>query len=119
MNLDELIQAYETDVAYPEVSGMENLEMLMTRSEIERHTAHMSAAQRQRIQTADQCLLQQAESFFSSIVKVADLKSWREDEHVPTTHWWWYLDVIVTLPVTISNGTLSFQCEAERSPASP
>jgi hypothetical protein len=119
MNLDELIQAYEIDVAYPEVSGMEHLEMLMTRSKIERRAAHMSAAQRERVQTADQSLLQQAESFFSSIAEVADLKSWREDEHVHHTHWWWYLDVIVTLPVNINNRTLSFQCEAERSPASP
>ncbi len=36
MRYDKLIRAYETDVQDPEVSGMEHLDMLMTRSEIAR-----------------------------------------------------------------------------------
>ena len=115
MNLDKLIHAYESDIAYPEVSGMEHLEMLMTRSDIARYADHLSAAQRQRVRAADQCLLRHAETFFSHIVEVADLKSWRQDEQVPNTHWWWYLDVIVTLPVDIEG--VSPECEPERSPA--
>jgi hypothetical protein len=34
MSYKELIAAYEADVQFPNVSGMEQLDMLMTRSEI-------------------------------------------------------------------------------------
>ena len=34
MSHKELIAAYEVDVQFPDVSGMEHLDMLMTRSEL-------------------------------------------------------------------------------------
>lgn len=97
MNYKELIAAYETDVQFPDVSGMEHLDMLMARSEIAKHEPHLSDEERQRLLRADQSLLRQAQSFYQSIQEIADLASWRRDENVPTTHWWWYLDVIMQM----------------------
>jgi hypothetical protein len=95
---EELIAAYEVDVRFPDVSGMEHLEMLLTRSEIAKGEAHLTAEQRLRLAEADKVLLQQAKAFSQAINKIADLEAWRLDENVPVTHWWWYLDVLAHIP---------------------
>jgi len=99
MSYDKLIRVYETDVQDPEVSGMEHLDMLMTRSEIARCEVHLSDVERERVQEADKVLLAHAREFYEAIRKIADLASWRRAENIPTAHWWWYLDVIVELPL--------------------
>jgi hypothetical protein len=97
MDYKALLAAYEMDVQFADVSGMEHLDMLMTRSEIARQSLHLSDTERQRLLNADQLLLKQAPQFYQSIRDIADLASWRRDEGVPTTHWWWYLDVITQM----------------------
>jgi len=97
MNYKKLLEAYETDVQFADVSGMEHLDMLMTRSEIARHERHLSDEERQRLLNADKLLRQQAYLFYQSIQEIADLASWRRGEDVPATHWWWYLDVIAQM----------------------
>lgn len=98
MNYKELLAAYETDVEFPDVSGMEHLDMLMTRSKIAKHEPHLSDEERERLLKADRLLLEHAEQFHQAIRQIADLASWRRDETVPETHWWWYLDVIIQMP---------------------
>jgi hypothetical protein len=95
---DKLIAAYEVDVRFPDVSGMEHLDMLLTRSEIAKGEHGLTAEQRTRLAEADKVLLQQARRFYQAIRKVADLDAWRRDENVPPAHWWWYLDVLAQLP---------------------
>jgi len=119
MKYRELIAAYEIDVQFPDVSGMEQLDMLMTRSEIARNELHLSDEDRQRVLNADQLLLRQAKQFSAAIRSIADLASWRRDESVPATHWWWYLDVIAQLPIrmegfidpTVSSGAVPHRHE--------
>ncbi len=105
MNYEELVTAYETDVQFPEVSGMEHLDMLMTRSEIARIEPHLSAALRERVLQADKQLLSRARQFYDAIQTIADLASWRRSELTPITHWWWYLDVLAHLPVSLDTAT--------------
>ena len=111
----ELIAAYEADVQFPKVSGMEHLDMLITRSEISRNELHLSDEERERVVNADKVLLQNARQFYESIQAIADLASWRRDENVPPTHWWWYLDVIVKLPMPLEMPTKSSQHSADLS----
>lgn len=106
MNYDELVTAYETDVRFPEVSGMEHLDMLMTRSEIASVEPHLSAALRERVLQADKQLMSRARQFYGAIQAIADLASWRRSEFTPITHWWWYLDVLAQLPVSPDTTTL-------------
>jgi hypothetical protein len=94
----KLIAAYEVDVRFPDVSGMEHLDMLLTRSEIAGYESHLTDEQRVRLAEADKILLQQAQRFYQAIQRIADLETWRRDESVPITHWWWYLDVLAQLP---------------------
>ena len=95
---EQLISAYEVDVRFPDVSGMEHLDMLLTRSEIARCESELTAGQRARLAEADKALLRQVKHFYQAIQKVADLESWRHDENAPTSHWWWYLDVLAQVP---------------------
>ncbi len=97
MNYKKLLEAYEVDVQFPDVDGMEHLDMLMTRSEIAKYESHLSNEERQRLLNADRLLKRQAHLFYRSIQEIADLASWRRDEKAPTTHWWWYLDVITQM----------------------
>ncbi len=55
MSHKELITAYEADVQFPDVSGMEHLDMLMTRSEIAQNAPHLSDEERMRVLNADRC----------------------------------------------------------------
>jgi len=97
MSYKELLAAYEADVQFPDANGMEQLDMLMTRSEIAKHESHLSDDERQRLLQADKLLRQKVHLFYKSIRDIADLASWRRDEDVPATHWWWYLDVITQM----------------------
>ncbi|MFN8492756.1 MAG: hypothetical protein U0350_34455 [Caldilineaceae bacterium] len=105
-NLNALISAYETDVQYPDVSGMEHLDMLVTRSVLAENTQRLTPAQQARLAMADQALLQQARLFYAAIQRIADLVAWRTQEQIPSAHWWWYLDVLAQLPEQ-PNGALS------------
>jgi len=106
MNYDELVTAYETDVRFPEISGMEHLDMLLTRSEIARIEPHLSAVLRDRVLQADRRLMSHARQFYDAIQAIADLASWRRSEFTPITHWWWYLDVLAHLPVSLDVASL-------------
>lgn len=97
--IEKSLAAYETDVDFPDVSGMEHLQMLMTRSELHRDQDQLTPEQRTRLANADKSLLQQAHLFYRAIQAIADLARWRETEPgVTPEHWWWYLDVLAQLP---------------------
>ncbi len=106
MHYNELVTVYETDVRFPEVSGMEHLDMLMMRSEIASIEPHLPAALRERVLQADRQLMRRARQFYDAIQAIADLASWRRSEFTPITHWWWYLDVLAHLPVSLDAVTL-------------
>ncbi len=97
-DLEKLLTAYEIDVRFPDVSGLEHLDMLRLRSELATFIADLSPEQSMRLQEADKVLLRQRSAFARSIQKIADLADWRRQEKIPSTHWWWYLDVVKELP---------------------
>jgi hypothetical protein len=97
-NFDNLIAAYEIDVRFPDVSGMEHLEMLLTRSRIAQVEATLTVEQCRRVQAADCELVRQAARFYAAIRRIADLAAWRARENASPREWWWYLDVLAHLP---------------------
>jgi hypothetical protein len=84
---------------------MEHLNLLQIRSKLASLASELSATQHERLQRADQKLLAGANEFLSAIQQIADLSSWRTQEQVPPSHWWWYLDVIANLPMPNLAGT--------------
>lgn len=100
--IDHLLEAYEIGVEDPEISGMEHLDMLLTRSKLAKVVDDLTPSQKARLTRADQELTRQAEQFYAAISRIANLKSWRDDEDAPPSHWWWYLDVLVEAPVQVA-----------------
>ena len=88
---EDLIVAYETDVDFPDVSGMEHLDMLINRSEIARGEACLTDKQKVRLSVADKKLLQKAHQFYNAIRSVADVAAWRRTHNISPEEWWWYL----------------------------
>ena len=89
---------YETDVRFPDVSGMEHMDMLLTRSQIDVNKANLTSEQLIRLLDADEVLYHNAERFYQAIVAVADLAEWRNQSAVSPEEWWWYLDVLTSIP---------------------
>lgn len=94
MKYDNILNDYEEDVEFPDVSGMEHLDMLLTRSEIAAVEQELTETQKQRLCRADYRLLTHAQQFYDAVEKIANLDEWRSLHNVPSAHWWWYLDVI-------------------------
>ncbi len=102
--IESLLTEYETDVHFPDVSGMEHLDMLLTRSRLAEHKEEMDVEQLARLSDADQLLLRQAEQFNHAITAVGDLVEWRASVDASPDHWWWYLDVLTSVPEYLPAG---------------
>ncbi len=97
--VEERLSAYEVDVEFPDVSGLEHLQMLMTRSELHDAGHLLTTDQQTRLANADKKLLQHVRKYNDAIQSIADLTHWRESTAgVTPEHWWWYLDVLAQLP---------------------
>jgi hypothetical protein len=98
--INDLLTAYEVDVRFPDVSGMEHLDMLLVRSELAKaeHGSALTVEQTRRLAEADRILAGQAGRFYQAIRRIADLESWRQQEGSPPQEWWWYLDVLAQVP---------------------
>lgn len=101
--INDLLTAYEVDVRFPDVSGMEHLDMLLVRSELARaKRGHLlTVEQTRRLAEADRILASQAGRFYQAIRRIADLEAWRRQEGAPPEEWWWYLDVLAQAPAAV------------------
>jgi hypothetical protein len=97
-DLELLLTHYETDVRFPDVNGMEHLDMLLTRSQIAAHKGELTPEQHARLLDADQRLIHNADQFYKAISAVADLAEWRSESATSPEAWWWYLDVLASVP---------------------
>lgn len=102
--INDLLTAYEVDVRFPDVSGIEHLDMLLTRSALAQadDDYRLSAEQHIRLAEADRILASQAGRFYQAIRRIADLEAWRRQEGAPPEQWWWYLDVLAQAPAVAS-----------------
>ena len=110
--VEEKLSAYEVDVDFPEVSGMEHLQMLLARSELHRAGRLLDSEQKARLARTDRKLVQRARSFFEAIQAIANLTSWRERAGgVTPEHWWRYLDVLAQLPAGTATADVNALCQ--------
>ena len=73
MKHNDLIHEYEVDVEFPDVSGIEHLDMFLTRSEIAAIEHELTEEQRQRLYHADQLLIEQAQQFYEAIQQILNV----------------------------------------------
>jgi hypothetical protein len=93
-----LLEHYQIDVEYPNVSGAEHLQMLQLRDALARQESSLDFQERQALAAADQRLLEQAAEFYAELSRFIDLAQYRREQQVDSSQWWWYLDVLVQLP---------------------
>ena len=96
--MNSLLEQYRVDVDYPEVSGIEHLQMLETRSKLFAVELQLSATERRILLAADRKLAMQALGFLSELERFVNLADERRQRKVVAEEWWWYLDVLVQIP---------------------
>jgi len=96
--VNELLQAYVVDTQYPDVSGIEHLQMLRRRSELANLEYTLSPEEHRQLAEADARLVAHAAEFLAELSRFVDLAAERQRLGIPPAHWWWYLDVLVQVP---------------------
>ena len=90
---------YLIDVETPGASGIEHLDMLQRRSELAEIEPQLTPSERQALSTADYLLLQYATEFLAEISEITDLAEERRQRAPSVSEWWWYLDVLIHVPI--------------------
>lgn len=90
--LESLVTSFRADTEDADVSGMEHLQMLFVRDEIEERRGELSLEQIALVDEADRRLRDQAPIFVRALLRVVPLDELRRGRAVPPSRWWWYLD---------------------------
>lgn len=98
--MNNLLNIYNISLDYPEVSGAEQLELLMIRDQIAELETQLSAKEKQILSEADQKLIKNAKIIEQEISQFINLPNYRKKENIPPQKWWWYLDVLSHLPTS-------------------
>ncbi len=81
---------------HPDVSGFEALELLDVRSRMASREPLLDESEKAHLEDLDRRLLQMSEFWLERISEVADLAEMRRRSHILPSHWWWYLDEIIS-----------------------
>jgi hypothetical protein len=103
--MNELLQSYVVDTQFPDVSGIEHIQMLRRRSELAELERALSRQERRQLAEADARLAAHANQFLIEIARFVDLAQERARIQVSPSHWWWYLDVLVYAPCLPADGS--------------
>lgn len=96
--MNDLLERYTVAVEHPGVSGFEHLEMLMVRDKLAEQETRLRPEEQAQLETADRRLIAQAADFHAELSRITGLEYERRQRGVPSSHWWWYLDVLAHLP---------------------
>lgn len=108
----QLLNNYTIAVNYPESSGFEHLEMLQIRDELALIEHELNELEKDKLSLADQLLIKNAKQFYGELSGIINLKQKRESEQIISTSWWWYLDVLASLPQLFVSKENNHQQEA-------
>lgn len=101
--LERLVRKYYGHVADLEGSGVEAFDLLFVRDQIQailnKSTPDQEISDKLYEQVYQLDLLLWAEkATFLTVVGVPELRHARQQQQSPRSHWWWYLDSLVTEP---------------------
>lgn len=102
MENGKLIHNYGLDVADFEVSAFESVNMLHTRSALEKVINELSNQEKIELYTYDMILIRNASKMVEHIKEVYDFNMSTE----PLSEWWWHLD-------KVANGEITFHLNAD------
>jgi hypothetical protein len=98
--MNKLLEQYVVDVDFPNVSGIEHLNMLEIRTQLTALESTLSSEEREALAMADHKLAGRADQFFAELSRFINLADERRTRGVHSDWWWWYLDVLAKAPVT-------------------
>lgn len=98
--MNNLLKHYCICVEFPDVSGMEHLEMLQVRDRINEIESQLTTDEKTLLAKADRQLIEKAKDFFQELSRVVNLAERRENQAISPARWWWYLDVLASLPIS-------------------
>lgn len=96
--MNRLLENYQVDVDFPDVSGIEHWQMLKTRSELAKMEQQLTPSERRVLAEADRKLALDADRFFAELSRFVDLTEERQRRKPGPHEWWWYLDILVQVP---------------------
>ncbi len=95
-----LVNQYATSVRHPDVSGFEILDLLRLRSRLAELETELAPADRAALEAADATFLSNAPILYRHLSEVAALEEFRRGARVRPSHWWWYLDTLLRVPIS-------------------
>jgi hypothetical protein len=96
--MNRFLAHYCVDVQHPEVSGAEHLDMLQVRDQLAGLEPTLTAEEQAALGAADRVLAEQAHLFHQELQRFIDLAAYRREHGIPPERWWWYLDVVRSVP---------------------
>jgi hypothetical protein len=103
--MNNLLHEYQIGVEFPDVSGAEFLDLLNIRDEIAQIQANLTEKEQIIVMKADQLLIKNCGLIYHELSRFINLSNYRVQKQIKPDQWWWYLDVLVSLP----NGTQIYQ----------
>jgi hypothetical protein len=98
--MNKYLKHYFVAVEHPYVSAFEQLEMLLVRDKLADQESFLTVEQKAQLAAADQRLLSQVPLFHAELSRITDFKSERQRRQPNAKKWWWYLDVLASLPTS-------------------
>lgn len=95
------LKSYIAGTQSPKASGFEHLQTLMMRDKLFEDATVLGSEEKKLLRNADHQLLEQAVVFVEELEAVTSLEYERKQRTISPLRWWWYLDVIVNLSLTV------------------
>ena len=99
--MNPLLNNYCASVEFLDVSGAEYLEMLQIRDRLAETESQLSQEEKILLTTADRQLIEHVNVFYHELSRFVNLADIRKVEAIIPQRWWWYLDVLVFLPISL------------------
>ena len=101
--MNKLLNNYLVQVEYPDVSGAEHLEMLQIRDRLAEIKDTLPKEEQLLLSNADRQLIKNVIVINEELSQFINLKAYRTSQNIMPQNWWWYLDVLSYLSITLGN----------------
>jgi hypothetical protein len=101
--MNKLLNNYIVQVASPDVSGAEHLEMLQTRDKLAEIKGILTDEEQSILFNADRQLIKNVVVVNEELSQFIDLKNYRASQGILPQNWWWYLDVLSYLSISLGS----------------
>ncbi len=95
--MNRLLEIYNLSLDCPDISGAEQIELLMIRDKIAIVESEINLVEQKILSEADKKLIANATVIYQEVSRFINLADYRQQHHISSKQWWWYLDVLANL----------------------